>query len=102
LTNAAVSSFDPAALERVAHLAPAWPRWLNSDRLDASTVATAVELRCRAVAVQWRAIDVRSVGLARAAGLEVAAWTVRRRPTYERLARLGLLAICVEAAALEG
>ena len=102
LTNAAVSSFDPAALERVANLAPAWPRWLNSDRLDATTVATAVELRCRAVAVQWRAIDARSVGLARAAGLEVAAWTVRRRPTYERLTRLGLLAICVEAAALEG
>jgi glycerophosphoryl diester phosphodiesterase len=102
LVNAAVSSFDPAALERIANLAPTWPRWFNSDRLDDSTVATAVELGCRAVAVQWRALNRDSVQLARAAGLEVAAWTVRRRSTYERLARLGVMAICVEAAALEG
>lgn len=102
LTNAVVSSFEPAALERVAHLAPAWPRWLNSEHLDASAIATAVELGCRAIAAHWRAIDARSVAAARAAGLDVAAWTVRRRPTYDRLARLGLLAICVEAAALEG
>lgn len=102
LTNAVVSSFEPAALERVAHLAPAWPRWLNSEHLDASAITTAVELGCRAIAAHWRAIDARSVAAARAAGLDVAAWTVRRRPTYDRLARLGLLAICVEAAALEG
>jgi glycerophosphoryl diester phosphodiesterase len=43
-----------------------------------------------------------SLALAAAAGLEVAAWTVRRRPTYERLARLGVVAICVEGAALDG
>jgi glycerophosphoryl diester phosphodiesterase len=39
---------------------------------------------------------------AEAAGLEVATWTVRRRPTYRRLERLGVAAICVEAAALDG
>jgi glycerophosphoryl diester phosphodiesterase len=102
LSNAVVSSFDPVALERVAHLAPAWPRWLNSERLDPVTVARAVELGCRAVAVEWRAIDRRTIGLARAAGLEVAAWTVRRRPTFDRLASLGVIAVCVEAAALDG
>lgn len=102
LTAAVVSSFDPVALERVAHLAPAWPRWLNSPSLDPPTVTLAVELGCRAVAAHWRSIDPRSMGLARAAGLEVAAWTVRRRSTFERLARLGVVAVCVEAAALDG
>lgn len=102
LERAVVSSFEPAALERVAHLAPTWPRWLNSDTLDAATVAVALDLGCRAVAVGWRALDRGSVGLARAAGLEVASWTVRRRPTFERLARLGVIAVCVESAALDG
>jgi len=102
LSNAVVSSFDPAALERIAHLAPAWPRWLNSDRLDPSVVEDAVDLRCRAVAVQWRALDARSVRLARSAGLDVVAFTVRRRPTFDRLARLGVVAACVEGPALDG
>ena len=65
-------------------------------------MALAVELGCRAVAVDWRSIDARSVAMARAAGLDVAAWTVRRRPTFDRLARLGVVAVCVEAAALDG
>lgn len=102
LANAVVSSFDPAALQRLAHLAPAWPRWLNSDRLDAGVVEVAVGLGCRAVAVQWRRLDARSVRLARSAGLDVVAFTVRRQPTFDRLARLGLIAACVEAAALNG
>ena len=100
-TNTVVSSFEPAALERLAHLAPTWPRWLNSDALDAATVALALDLGCRAVAVEWRALDPGSIRRARTAGLEVAAWTVRRRPTFDRLAHLGVTAVCVEAAALD-
>ena len=34
LSNAVVSSFEVAALERIGHLAPAWPRWLNSQHAD--------------------------------------------------------------------
>ena len=102
MTNAVVSSFEPAALERVAHLAPTWPRWLNAETLDAATIAAALDLGCRAVAVEWHALDRRSVGLARAAGLDLASYTVRRRSTYARLERLGVLAICVEAEALDG
>jgi glycerophosphoryl diester phosphodiesterase len=102
LSDAVVSSFDLAALQRVAHLAPAWPRWFNSQTLDASTVATALGLGCRGVVVAWRALDRRSVRMAQAAGLDVAAYTVRRRPTFDRLARLGVIAVCVEAAALDG
>jgi len=102
LERAVVSSFDRVALERVARLAPAWPRWLNASWLDPSTLATARDLGCRAVALDWRAIDERAVEIARAAGLDVAAYTVRRRTTFARLSRLGVIAICAEAAALDG
>jgi glycerophosphoryl diester phosphodiesterase len=102
LHNAVVSSFDRRALEGVAHRAPGWPRWLNTVILDRQIVASALGLGCRGVSVDWRALDVQALGLARAAGLEVAAWTVRRRTTFDRLARLGVVAICVEGAALDG
>lgn len=102
LSNAVVSAFEPATLERIADLAPTWPRWLNSHWLDPATVAEALALGCRGVAVHWRALDTGSVALAHAAGLEVAAFTVRRRSTFDRLARLGVVAACVEGAALDG
>ena len=102
LANAVVSSFEPEALERVAHLAPSWPRWLNSRILDATTVATALELGCQAIAVDWHALNDASVGLARMAGLDVAAYTVGSRRTYGRLEGLGVIAICVEGQALDG
>jgi glycerophosphoryl diester phosphodiesterase len=102
LERAVVSSFDPGPLETVARLAPAWRRWLNSHTLDAAVVADALDLGCVGVAVQWRALDRGSVAVAHAAGLEVASWTVRRRPTFARQAGLGIVAVCVEAAALDG
>jgi glycerophosphoryl diester phosphodiesterase len=102
LENAIVSSFEQAALDRVARLAPSWPRWLNAPWLSPAAVRTAMELGCRAVALDWRAIDESTMDAARAADLEVAAYTVRRRSTYDRLVRLGVIAICAEAAALDG
>lgn len=102
LHNAVVSSFEHLALEAVGRRAPTWPRWLNTVALDDAIVGAAVALGCRGIAVQWRALDARTVALAASAGLEVAAWTVRRRPTFNRLARLGVIAVCVEARALDG
>ena len=102
LERAVVSSFEVATLERVGRLAPAWPRWLNAMELSAATIRAAIELDCRGISTHWRTIDRRSVAAARAAGLDVAAWTVRRRPTYRRLERLGVVAVCVEASALDG
>jgi len=102
LERAVVSSFHPYALEPVARLAPAWGRWLNSHTLAPGVIETAKALGCTGVAVQWRALDERSVALVLAAGLEVIAWTVRRRPTFDRLARIGVGVMCVEAAALDG
>jgi len=98
--NAVVSSFDGPSLAAMADRLPGWGRWLNALDLNPGTLSLAVGLGCRAVAVLWGAITPASVGRARDAGLEVAAWTVRRRPTWDRLERLGVVACCVEAAAL--
>jgi glycerophosphoryl diester phosphodiesterase len=102
LERAVVSSFEPATLARIGGLAPTWPRWLNTDDASPATIARAVDLDCRGISVEWRALDAAAVARARSAGLDVAAWTVRRRPTLRRLERLGVAAICVEAAALDG
>ena len=102
LVNGVVSSFVPETLERLAGLAPGWPRWLNAWDLSASTIQRAVELRCQAISVDFHAIDRGSFAATRAAGLDVAGWTVRRRTTFGRLQRLGVIAACVEAAALDG
>ena len=100
LRNAVISSFDHAALAASGRRAPTWPRWLNTRVLDDATVEAATKLGCRGVSVEWHALDPTSFELARTAGLEVAAWTVRRRSTFDRLERLGVMAVCVEAAAL--
>jgi glycerophosphoryl diester phosphodiesterase len=102
LQRAVVSSFEPGTLERIGGFAPGWPRWLNAIDASPATIATAVELGCRGISVEWHAIDRAAMVRARTAELEVAAWTVRRRPTVERLERLGVGAVCVEAAALDG
>jgi len=102
LERAVVSSFEAATLRRVGGWAPSWPRWLNARDASPATIATAIDLDCRGISVEWHALDPGTIARAREAGLAVAAWTVRRRPTARRLARLGVAAICVEAAALDG
>ena len=102
LERAVVSSFAAETLVRVGRLAPSWSRWLNAHDLSPATVGLAEGLACRGIAAEWHAIDARSVARARDAGLDVAAWTVRRRPTYARLERLGVVAICAEGRALDG
>jgi glycerophosphoryl diester phosphodiesterase len=102
LERAVVSSFQPAALERIRGLAPTWPRWLNAHDALPETIELAGQLECRGISVEWHALDRAAMTRARAAELEVAAWTVRRRPTVARLERMGVAAICVEGAALDG
>ena len=102
LQRALVSSFEPATLERIAGLAPAWPRWLNADDLVPATIAAAQELGCRGIAVRHPAVDAAAAADVRAANLELAAWTVTDRVTYDTLARLGVTFICVEGEALDG
>lgn len=101
LSHAVVSSFDVPAIRHVLSLAASWPCWLNTSDMDEATLARAERLGCRGVSVDWRAID--EPGMERAARheLQVAAWTVRRRPTLSRLERLGVVAVCVEGAPLD-
>ena len=102
LRSAVVSSFEPEILAWLRETRPSWPRWLNAYDLAPKTLALANELGCEAISVEWHAIDEGSVRRARDAGLGVGAWTVRDAADYERLASLGLRAICAEAAALDG
>ena len=77
--SAVVSSFDPPSLAAMRELLPAGARWLNADDLAPATLSLALGLGCLAVSVLWRAITPETVRRAHDAGLEVAAWTVRRR-----------------------
>jgi myo-inositol-1(or 4)-monophosphatase len=102
LERAVVSSFERATLERIGGLAPIWPRWLNAWDASPETIAAAVELGCRGISVEWHVLDAAALARVRAADLDVAAFTVRRRATFARLERVGVGAMCVEAAALDG
>jgi glycerophosphoryl diester phosphodiesterase len=102
LERASVSSFDAGILRNVGRARPVWRRWLNTVALDSGVIGRALELGCAGIAAQWRSVNERTATATRTAGLELVAWTVRRRPTYHRLERLGVAAICVEAAALDG
>jgi glycerophosphoryl diester phosphodiesterase len=100
--NAVVSSFEPPILVAMGERLPGWRRWLNTEDLAPATLSLALGLSCRGVSVLWGSITPAALARARVAGLDVAAWTVRGRPTFERLGRLGVVACCVEAAALDG
>lgn len=102
LRSAVISSFDVEILDWLAAERPAWLRWLNAYDLSAATIDRAVNLGCEVISAEWHAIDEVAVGRAREAGLGVSAWTVQDPATYERLASLGLRAICAEASALDG
>ncbi|HEY8238889.1 MAG TPA: glycerophosphodiester phosphodiesterase [Candidatus Limnocylindrales bacterium] len=102
LKNAVVSSFDAPVLGWLRSLRPTWPRWLNAYDLSPSTIATATDLGCTAISVEWHGLDADGVARATDSGLGVAAWTVREPADYLRLEAMGLLAVCAEAAALEG
>lgn len=102
LRRAVVSTFYPETMAWLARERPGWLRWGNVEELSPATLDAARALGCHGLSADWRSIDERSIRSARDAGLEVAAWTVRRRDTYRRLERLGVVAICAEAAALDG
>lgn len=95
-----VSSFDPVVLEAVGRAAPRLARWLNADDLEPATIALAGRLGCSGISAGWRAVTAAGMTRARAAGLVVAAWTVTDRAEADRLAALGVAALCVEGEAL--
>jgi glycerophosphoryl diester phosphodiesterase len=95
-----ISSFLPGVIVAVLRVAPGWPCWLISEQLDERVIRVAREAGCQGIAAEWPALDQRSVGLVRDAGLELATWTVSDAITLERVVRLGPVAVCVDPAAL--
>lgn len=100
LRSAALSSFEAPILAWLRVQRPTWPRWLNAYDLSPETISEAVELGCAAISAEWHGIDAGGVARAAAAGLGVAAWTVREPAAYPPIEAFGLLAICVEGAVL--
>jgi glycerophosphoryl diester phosphodiesterase len=102
LRAAVVSSFQRNVLEWLASERPTWSRWLNARDLSSVTIDLAASLGCSAVSVWWRAIEFEGVARAREKGLGFAAWTITDPADYRRIEALGAVAICAEAAALDG
>jgi glycerophosphoryl diester phosphodiesterase len=98
--RAVVSSFLPEVIVAVLGVAPGWPCWLISERLDQRVILVAQEAGCQGIAVEWPALDPRTVRLVRDAGLQLATWTVSDPITLERIVRLGVDAVCVDPPAL--
>jgi glycerophosphoryl diester phosphodiesterase len=102
LERTVVSSFEVETLRWLGERRPDWPRWLNAMSLSPMNVRVARDLGCTGVSVDWTSIDEAGMDRASAEGLEVAAWTVTDLDAYSRLEALGVMAICAEAAALDG
>jgi len=98
----AVSSFYSEIVASLTQARVPWPIWLNSRTLSPGVIEAARDLGCSGVSANWRAIDSLTAAAVLGAGLTLAAWTVRRPDTFRRLERLGVSAMCVEAAALDG
>jgi glycerophosphoryl diester phosphodiesterase len=97
-----ISSFDRGVLATIRRLEPGWPCWLNTTWLSDRAILTAAALGCTGIAADWHRIDARRAARARAAGLDLAAWTVRDARVRDRLKGLGVVAACVEDDALLG
>jgi len=95
-----ISSFDRATLATIRRLVPAWPCWLNTTWPSDRAIRFAIALGCTGIAAEWHRIDASRLARVRGAGLDLAAWTVRDAGTRDRLASLGVVAACVEGAAL--
>lgn len=95
-TNAAISSFDWDVLRTVRQLAPDFELWVLTPTIDGAAIATAHELGATTLAVYHLSIDHNAMEQAKAADLEVMAWTVNLKSEVERLRDLGVVAICTD------
>ena len=89
-----VSSFYPGVLRAVEERAPGWSRWLNVETTVEAEQAT--ELGCVGLSVAIDLLNDESLSRWRAAGLEVAAWTLRGVQGAAWASDLRLTALCVE------
>ena len=89
-----LSSFHPAVLRRVEERAPSWPRWLNAETAAEAEQTNA--LGCVGLSVSMELLNDANINRWRAAGLEVAAWTIRDVQGAEWASDPRLTALCVE------
>jgi glycerophosphoryl diester phosphodiesterase len=101
-THAVISSFEVPTLAAMSGRLPGWTRWFATIDWTLATLPQARDLGCPGISVDYLKVTPARMAAARAAGIDVAVWTVRRRATFDRMARLGVVASCVEAAALDG
>jgi glycerophosphoryl diester phosphodiesterase len=100
LHRGVISSFATSVISEVRARQPGWTCWLNVVELNRWTIGAARAVGAAGVSALWPSVTAATVAEARAAALDVAAWTVRRRPTRRRLERLGIAAVIVEGPAL--
>ena len=94
------SSFDVDVLRKIRERAPNWPLWLNVEQVTPSLLDQALALGVSGLSVEKGLLATDLAREVRAAGLELATWTLRLRADREHLAHPGLTAACVEGEAL--
>ena len=94
------SSFDVDVLRKIRERAPNWPLWLNVEQVTPSLLDQALALGVSGLSVEKGLLATDLARDVTAAGLELAAWTLRLRADREHLAHPGLTAACVEGEAL--
>ena len=96
----AVHSFDHAAIERAAALAPDVPRGVLIDRDVPDAAATAIaamtRTHARDVWPHWSLVDAAFVGAVQSAGGRVLPWTVNDPATVAQFHALGVDGICTD------
>jgi myo-inositol-1(or 4)-monophosphatase/deoxyribonuclease-2 len=89
-----LSSFHPAVLRRVEERIPTWPRWVNAETV--ADADQAIALGCVGLSVSMELLNDANINRWCAAGLEVAAWTVRDVKGAAWASDSRLTALCVE------
>lgn len=89
-----ISSFDRETLRDIHRDAPGWSRWLNAETMVEAEGAAL--LGCTGVAVEVGLLSDDAISGWRAAGLEVAAWTIRGCEGARWADDRRLVALCVE------
>lgn len=92
-----LSSFQPAALDAARTAAPALPRGLLLERLEADWLVCVQSLGCCAVIASHTAWTAARLGQARDAGLRTLAYTVNTAADAQRLADWGMDGLITDA-----
>lgn len=94
--RAAVHGFDHRQIAEARRLAPSLPRGVLETSYHIDPIAGLVSVDARDLWQYWELIDQPLVHAVHARGSRIIAWTVNEPEAMERLARLGVDAICTD------